>query len=56
MHRIAHIENGVVVNVSVASSKWLAENQSDTILECSDEIGIGFTYDSEMDVFVAPAD
>ena len=54
MHRIAHIQDGVVINVTMASNEWLQKNQSDAIFECPDDAGIGYTYDPDLDVFIAP--
>jgi len=52
--RIAHLEDNLVVNVSVGSEGWFAENQSEFIKICPEDMGTGCTYDPESDTFIAP--
>ena len=46
----------VVINIIVADAEFVATQTDKTYVEYSDEnpTGIGYTYDAELDVFVAP--
>ena len=49
MKNFALVENGIVVNVSVADENW----DSTGWIEYT-EAAIGWTYDSDLNVFIAP--
>ena len=53
MSNFAEIINGVVVNVIVADNEFVASQTDKTYVLCT-RGGIGWTYNSEVDVFVAP--
>lgn len=43
-------ENNVVLNISVGADDWSAENW----ICCPDSTGIGYIYNHQADVFIAP--
>jgi hypothetical protein len=50
-------ENNVVINIECAEPEWVAEQPDPSIFVAyTDEnpAGIGYTYDEELDEFVAP--
>jgi len=54
LYRIAHIEDGLVINVSVATQDWLDVNESEFFLRCPEYVGVGWLYDSQTKEFVSP--
>ncbi len=52
MSNYAQIVNGIVVNVIVADANFVAQSDLDYVL--LNRGGIGYTYDSNADVFIAP--
>ena len=49
----AQIVNGVVVNVIVADADFVASQTDKTYVLCTNG-GIGYTYDADLDIFIAP--
>ncbi len=49
-------DENIVVNIIVADAEFVATQPNKTYVEYTDEnpAGIGWTYDSDADVFVAP--
>ena len=51
MKTFALIENNLVTNVSIANDNWKKENW----IDCKNKtVGIGYTYNADADVFIAP--
>jgi|LakMenEpi03Aug12_release.lakeMendotaPanAssembly.Ray.scaffolds.fasta_scaffold4996673_1 hypothetical protein len=51
MKTFALVENNLVTNVSIANDDWQKENW----IDCKNKtVGIGYTYDADADVFIAP--
>ena len=53
MSNYAHIVNGVVVNVIVADADFVATQTDKTYVLCTNA-GIGYSYDADLDIFIAP--
>ena len=53
MTNYAQIVNGVVVNVIVADADFVASQTNKTYVLCA-RGGIGYTYDADLDIFIAP--
>lgn len=53
MSNYAQIANGVVVNVIVADADFIASQTDKTYVLCTSG-GIGYSYDADLDIFIAP--
>ena len=51
MKTFALVQNNIVVNVSIGNDDWQKENW----IDCKNaRVGIGYKYDADADVFIAP--